>query len=98
MPGQAIVTDIFQFRAARDFLSDCWRATSDIGMATSDQVHELFSRLLPTTLGVGVSRRVLLQGWPLSSTCVVGELENGSRMVTLARWQDGAIAEEYVWL
>jgi hypothetical protein len=30
-------------------------------------------------------------------TCVVGELENGSRMVTLARWQDGAIAEEYVW-
>ena len=31
-------------------------------------------------------------------TCVVGELENGSRMVTLARWQDGAIAEEYIWL
>src|SRR5437879_13214617 len=27
-------------------------------------------------------------------TCVVGELENGSRMVTLARWHDGAIAEE----
>jgi len=31
-------------------------------------------------------------------TCVVGELENGSRMVTLARWQNGAIAEEYIWL
>ena len=31
-------------------------------------------------------------------TCVVGELENGSRMVTLARWQDGAIAEEHIWL
>ena len=31
-------------------------------------------------------------------TCVVGELENGSRMVTLARWQEGAIAEEYIWL
>jgi hypothetical protein len=31
-------------------------------------------------------------------TCVVGELENGSRMVTVARWQDGAIAEEYVWV
>src|SRR5436309_895184 len=31
---------------------------SDIGIATSDQVHELVSRLLPTTLGVEVSRRV----------------------------------------
>ena len=29
---------------------------------------------------------------------LIGEFENGSRMVTLARWQDGAIAEEYVWL
>jgi len=31
-------------------------------------------------------------------TCVVSEREDGSRMVTLARWQDGAIAEEYIWL
>jgi hypothetical protein len=31
-------------------------------------------------------------------TCVVGELEDGSRMVTMARWRDGAISEEYVWL
>jgi hypothetical protein len=31
-------------------------------------------------------------------TCVVGELENGSRMVTLAKWRDGAITEEYIWL
>jgi hypothetical protein len=31
-------------------------------------------------------------------TCVVGELENGNRMVTLARWRDGAIAEEHIWL
>jgi uncharacterized Rossmann fold enzyme len=31
-------------------------------------------------------------------TCVVGELENGSRMVTLARWRDGAIVEEHIWL
>jgi len=30
-------------------------------------------------------------------TCVVGELENGSRMVTVAKWRDGAIAEEYIW-
>jgi multisubunit Na+/H+ antiporter MnhC subunit len=29
---------------------------------------------------------------------VVGELENGSRMVTLAKWRDGAITEEYIWL
>ena len=30
-------------------------------------------------------------------TCVVGEFEDGSRMVTVARWRDGAIAEEYIW-
>jgi hypothetical protein len=29
-------------------------------------------------------------------TCVVGELESCSRMVT-AKWRDGAIAEEYIW-
>jgi hypothetical protein len=31
-------------------------------------------------------------------TCVVGEFEDGSRMVTVAKWRDGAIAEEYIWL
>ena len=31
-------------------------------------------------------------------TCVVGELENGSRMVTVAKWRDGAIVEEHIWL
>lgn len=30
-------------------------------------------------------------------TCVVGEFEGGGRMVTVARWVDGAIAEEYIW-
>jgi hypothetical protein len=29
-------------------------------------------------------------------TCVVGEFEGG-RMVTVAKWRDGAIAEEYIW-
>jgi hypothetical protein len=31
-------------------------------------------------------------------TCVIGEFENGGRMVTVAKWRDGAIAEEYIWL
>ena len=31
-------------------------------------------------------------------TCVVGELEGGGRMVTVATWRDGAIAEEYIWI
>ena len=30
-------------------------------------------------------------------TCVVGEI-GGSRMVTVAKWHDGAIAEEYIWM
>ncbi len=30
-------------------------------------------------------------------TCVIGEFEGGGRMVTVAKWRDGAIAEEYVW-
>ena len=29
---------------------------------------------------------------------VVGEFEGGGRMVTVAKWRDGAIAEEYIWL
>jgi hypothetical protein len=29
---------------------------------------------------------------------VVGELEGGGRMVTVARWRNGAIAEEYIWM
>jgi hypothetical protein len=31
-------------------------------------------------------------------TCVVGEFENGSRMVTVAKWRGGAIAEEHIWI
>jgi hypothetical protein len=30
-------------------------------------------------------------------TCVVGEFEDWSRMVTVAKWRDGAIAEEHIW-
>jgi hypothetical protein len=30
-------------------------------------------------------------------TCVIGEFEGGSRMVTVAKWRDGATAEEYIW-
>ncbi len=30
-------------------------------------------------------------------TCVVGEFEGGGRMVTVAKWRDGGIAEEYIW-
>lgn len=30
-------------------------------------------------------------------TCVVGEI-GGNRMVTVAKWRDGAIAEEYIWM
>ncbi|HEX6818698.1 MAG TPA: hypothetical protein VF120_10015 [Ktedonobacterales bacterium] len=31
-------------------------------------------------------------------TCVVGEFASGARMVTVAKWRDGAIAEEYIWM
>jgi hypothetical protein len=30
-------------------------------------------------------------------TCVIGEFEGGGRMVTVAKWRNGAIAEEYIW-
>ncbi|MET3721452.1 hypothetical protein ABIB27_003325 [Arthrobacter sp. UYEF21] len=30
-------------------------------------------------------------------TCVVCEFEGGGRTVTVAKWKDGAIAEEYIW-
>ena len=31
-------------------------------------------------------------------TCVIGEFEGGGRMVTVAKWRDGAIAEEHIWM
>ena len=31
-------------------------------------------------------------------TAVVGELPGGAKMVTVARWRDGAIAEEYLFM
>lgn len=31
-------------------------------------------------------------------TCVVGQGEDGNKMVTVARWRDGAIAEEHIWM
>jgi hypothetical protein len=31
-------------------------------------------------------------------TCAVGEFAGGQRMVTVAKWTDGAIAEEYIWM
>ena len=30
-------------------------------------------------------------------TCVIGEFADGGRMVTVAKWRDGKIAEEYIW-
>ncbi len=31
-------------------------------------------------------------------TATVGELTGGGKMMTLARWRDGAISEEYLWI
>jgi len=31
-------------------------------------------------------------------TCVIGEFEGGGRMVTVAKWRDGASAEEDIWV
>jgi hypothetical protein len=48
-------------------------------------------------------RPMQIQSHPISFgsgewTCVVGEFASGDRMVTVAKWRDGAIAEEYIWL
>jgi len=48
-------------------------------------------------------RPMQVQSHPISFgsgewTCVVGEFASGGRMVTVAKWRDGAIAEEHIWL
>jgi hypothetical protein len=48
--------------------------------------HAAKGRVSPNRIGSGE--------W----TCVVGEFGDGSRMVTVAKWRDGAIAEEYIWI
>ncbi|WP_092612728.1 hypothetical protein [Raineyella antarctica] len=35
--------------------------------------------------------------FPREWTSVIREFENGSRMVTFAKWRDGAIVEAYIW-
>jgi hypothetical protein len=47
---------------------------------------------------VDASCRLALASTSGEWTCVMGELESGSRMVTVAKWRDGAIAEEYIWM
>jgi hypothetical protein len=34
---------------------------------------------------------------PGNGPCVIGEFEGGGRMVTVAKWLDGAITREYIW-
>ena len=52
--------------------------------------------------GVGGGRPPQITSHPIKFgsgewTCVVGAFANGARMVTVARWHDGAIVEEFIW-
>jgi hypothetical protein len=60
-----------------------------VGLRLSLPIHEYF-------VGVIMSEDAGPVG-VVQWTCVVGEFANDARMVTVAKWSDGAIAEEYIW-
>lgn len=59
----------------------------DAMKAFVDSVGGTPPRIVSHPIGFGSGER----------TCVIGEFEDGSRMVTVAKRRDGAIAEEYIW-
>jgi hypothetical protein len=74
----------FQGRLSTEGRPDHIDAMKALVEANGGQPAQLKSH--PVTFGSG--------DW----TCVIGEFEDGSRMVTVAKWRDGAIAEEHIWL
>ena len=76
--------------------STSWDGTAPTGTACSPDAMRAF---VETTGGTPIQ----ITSHPVKFgsgewTCVVGEFEGGGRMVTVAKWRDGAIAEEYIWM
>lgn len=78
--------------------------TDDVHVAVAGQVTEGLPAHAAAVKGmVDAMGHVKVASHPIGFgsgdwTCVVGETETGQRMVTVARWRDGKVAEEYVWM
>ncbi|WP_182050745.1 hypothetical protein [Changpingibacter yushuensis] len=72
------------------------------GSATTKGLREHIDAMKSLVGGDGTDAPQILKH-PISFgsgewTAVVGEFADGSRMVTIAGWKDGAISEEYIWM
>jgi hypothetical protein len=71
------------------------------GVGTTDGGEQHIAAMKDYVEQVGGGRVPQITGHPIRFgqgdwTCVVGVIE-GRRMVTVAKWRDGRIAEEYIW-
>jgi hypothetical protein len=89
-------TGVFAHHHTDDVLVD-WE-----GQTTTHGIEELIDAMKPYVEQNGGGTPPQITSHPIGFgsgewTCVIGEFENGARMVTVAKWHDGAIAEEYIW-
>jgi hypothetical protein len=87
---------VFAHYHTDDVLGRCSRAAADTRHSGAHRRHEGVRRYHRWHARPG---QVSSDGFGSGEwTCVVGEFEDGGRMVTVAKWRDGAIAEEYIWM
>ncbi|MDQ5853547.1 MAG: nuclear transport factor 2 family protein [Chloroflexota bacterium] len=85
--------DLFRQLHTPDVIVD-WAGTRTEGIDAHEKMAREFVTAYPDAKIEGHPIKIAQGEW----TAVVGELSGGTRMVTVARWRDGAISEEYIFL
>ncbi|MDQ5853751.1 MAG: ester cyclase [Chloroflexota bacterium] len=84
--------DLFRQLHTPDVIVD-WAGTRTEGIDAHEEMARQSLAAYPAKI-VGHPIKIAQGEW----TAVVGEIAGGIRMVTVAKWRDGAIAEEYIFL
>jgi SnoaL-like protein len=85
--------DLFRQLHTPDVIVD-WAGTRTEGIDAHEEMARQFVAAAPDAKIVDHPIKIAQGEW----TAVVGEVAGGIRMVTVAKWRDGAIAEEYIFL
>src|SRR5919202_4031996 len=85
--------DLFRQLHTSDVIVD-WAGTRTEGIEAHEAMARQFVEAFPDMKVAAHPIKIAQGEW----TAVVGETANGTRMVTIAKWRDGAIAEEYIFV
>jgi hypothetical protein len=85
--------DLFRQLHTPDVIVD-WAGMRTEGIDAHEEMARQFVAAAPEGKIVDHPIKIAQGEW----TAVVGEVAGGIRMVTVAKWRDGAIAEEYIFL